>query len=865
MHTDYIAPVRTNMSLNRLTINRFIANIALLLTCLICYQTSWAQYKSITGTVVDSATQSPIQNTSLKIKGSSRGAITDAKGLFTVTVPISTKQIVFTHTGYNAITLHLTDETHQTYTVHMSLAYTRMSDVVVKYKKSKYRNKNNPAVELIRQVIDHKDSNQIRAYPYTTYREYEKKTISLDKIPTFLLKPKMLQKYRFLFDNIDSTKYPGKKLIPIYISETLTDNYYRRHPPKTKQILRGEKAVNYGEFIDMKGIANLLNRVYEPVNIYENNISLFTTMFLSPISTMAPTFYMYFITDTVVEDHIKLVKLNFMPRNPDDLLFRGTLYVTLDGHYAVKKAELMVSKHSNLNYVREFRVNLQYTRDTSQRYYLTLSDMIADFGVTKNTIGVFGERSFDFSQFTSPASLPDSIFKGPSVDTTVLVKNPNDTIWTQSRATPLTASEQKAYLNVDSLTGMKSYKRLMDYATVLTAGYKQAGPFEIGPLATFYTFNPVEGNKYRVGGRSTIHLSRRYFVEGYAAYGTTDQKWKYYGSATYSINNKSIIKYPYNYIQTSYQYDTRTPGQLDGFSQESSYSSIKRGDNTKWLYNHIFRINYVHEFGDHLSYNLGLRYWQQQPAGSIEYIYQKTPTDPDTVSSLTTTELSATLRWAPHEQYFEGKVGRGPIANKYPIFTFRYAHGVKGLMGGQYNYNDLHLNIYKRFYLSPFGYSDVTFDAGYITGKLPFPLLQIPTANQSYAYYIDQYNMMNFEEFVNDHYIGLDIDHYFNGFFFNKVPFLKWLKLREVIAGKILFGGVRDENNPALTADQMKFPTSGGLPATFILNNGPYIEASAGVTNIFKLVRVDMVHRFTYLNNPNVAPWGLRFRVKFDF
>jgi hypothetical protein len=63
-----------------------------------------------------------------------------------------------------------------------------------------------------------------------------------------------------------------------------------------------------------------------------------------------------------------------------------------------------------------------------------------------------------------------------------------------------------------------------------------------------------------------------------------------------------------------------------------------------------------------------------------------------------------------------------------------------------------------------------------------------------------------------------------------------------------------------------QFPvTSDGRPITYALGNTPYIEGSVGIENIFKLIRVDLVRRFNYLDNPEVTKWGIRARLKFDF
>jgi hypothetical protein len=292
--------------------------------------------------------------------------------------------------------------------------------------------------------------------------------------------------------------------------------------------------------------------------------------------------------------------------------------------------------------------------------------------------------------------------------------------------------------------------------------------------------------------------------------------------------------------------------------------SFKRGNNDKWLYNNIFRLDYVHELHSHLSYNFGFKWWEQTPAGTISYVTVNN-SGIDTIQQITTAEFSAGIRWAPHEQFYIGKLYRVPIINKNPIIAFTWTSGVKGLFRGQYTYQNLDLNFYKRFWEGPLGYTDITTDFGYIIGKVPFPLADIHHANQTYAYQLQSYNLMNFLEFVSDHYATAYIDHSFNGFFFNKIPLLKKLKWREVVEAKILFGGLRDENNPARNPEQIKFPFTDGQLETYSLTNVPYIEGGFGISNIFKLVRVDFIKRFTYLNHPEIPTWGVRVRTKFDF
>ena len=841
-------------------IKNFTISLIILLLCRPCT----LQAQLITGIVLDSLTHAPIPNVSLSLKTVSGGTLTGSDGSFRIRVAREHAEFIFTAMGYTSLNLDLRDSTSHHVTVFLSKSYTELSGFVVARKK-KYRNRHNPAVELIRLVIAGKSRNGPEGQSYLSFRQYEKTRLMVDEPPQLLTDNRLLKKYRFLFDNKDTLTMPGKLLIPIYMEEVISQNYYRQHPEKRKKMVIGRKNVDYGEYIDMRGISEALNRLYEDIRIYDNSIPVFTMQFTSPIADLSPTFYMYFIRDTIVENGVKLVRLDFTPRNPEDLLFRGTLYITLDGNYAVRKAELEVPPRINLNWVRDFKVTQDFQQGPGGHYQLASSDVAAFFSPLPRSRGLYGERTLSISQ-VSDSTLADTLLQGPRTDTLVQAQLQPTNFWVEGRTVPLSESESKVYSNTDSLVHMRSYKRLMDYITLFAAGFKSAGPFDIGPVSSFYTFNPIEGKRLRFGGRSNTKLSDRFYTSDYIAYGLKDQRWKYYTSVTYSFNHQSIYQYPFNYIQASYLHDTRNPGQENAFSQGSSFlSSFARGDNTRWLYNDIARLSYVHEFGNHLSYTFGMKYWQQHPAGSLTYIYQPGPNTADTIQTITTSELSVSLRWAPYEQFFQSKNGRSDIINKYPIMTLQYTRGVKGMFQGQYNYNAVHLRIYKRCYLSPLGFSDVTFDAGYLSGNLPFPLLIIPPANQTYYYTQNAYNLMNYGEFVSDHFAGVNIDHFFNGFFFNKVPLLKKLRLREVIAAKVLYGGVRDENNPALNPAQMKFPLTNGVNTTYVLGNQPYVEASVGIYNIFSIFRLDLVKRFTYLNHYDVSGLGLRISSNFSF
>jgi hypothetical protein len=828
----------------------------------------FAQTTTVSGTVTDAGTHKPLPYVTVSFLNTDVGTNTDNQGRYTLTTNQPYNRLKASFLGYKDASLPVVPGKQQIINIRLFPAPQQLKEVkVVAGKKPRYRNKDNPAVELIRQVIAHKKENRPESYPYVEYKEYDKMVFSFANVSPHLADKKFFRKYKFVIDNRDTTTVPGQSLLPIYLDEKLMQVYYRKEPEKTKTETLGEKKVDFGPAVDAEGVSQYFKHMYADIDIYDNSIFLILNNFLSPIADGAPTFYKFFITDTLVINNTKVVELSFTPRNTSDLLFEGKIYVTLDGHYAVQHAKLYVDKNINLNFVKSMHVFLDFAQNPDNRYHLSKSTLIADFGLTKTSNGgLYGVRTRTFADYVVDKPRPDSTYQNQELRTSDAAAHQSDQFWAQNRLDTLTVAESKVYKNTDSLRNMPSFRRTMDIATLLFAGYKGFGPFELGPANTFYSFNPVEGFRLRLGGRTTPELSKRYYFETYAAYGFKDEKWKYFLSATYSLNDKSIYKFPQNYIRASYQKDVTIPGEDLQFVEEDNFLlSFKRGNNDKYLYNDFYKLDYMHEYLNNFSYEFTFTNRTQSPAGSL-YFTNDLVNQPNNIIDLTTSEANLTLRYAPNEQFYQGKIYRIPIPNKYPVFQLSYIEGFKNVFNSSYAYQRIHAQIDKRFYESQLGFADVRVEGSKIFGQVPYPLLTIFRANQTYAYDLYSYNLMNFLEFVGDHSESINIDQHFQGFFFNKIPLFKKLKWREVASFKGIWGGVSDQNNPNLHPNLYQFPIAGnGQPITYALGNTPYVEASVGIENIFKFVRVDLVRRFTYLDHPDVAKWGIRTLVQFDF
>jgi len=844
-------------------------NCLIIFLSLSCFTYAQVTTTLVSGVITDSQTKQTIPAATVVFSGTTIGSSADNDGRFTLQGQGEYRQVKVSFIGYKTVSRAIEPGKSQIINIALVPDNQLLAEVVIKSgKKTRYRNKDNPAVELIRKVIAHKKFNELENYDFAEYHQYEKMMFALSDLSEHFKNKRIFKNYQFLFRQQDSSEIGGKNLLPVYMEEKISNNYFRKSPYSKKQVITATKQVKYdASFVDNQGLTTYFNSMYQDIDIYDNNIAMLGNQLLSPIADEAPSFYKFFITDTIKDVSPMLIELSYIPRNEADLLFTGKIYITMDGNYAVEKAILSVDKNINLNFVRQMQIVLSFDKGAEGKYHLAQSDLKMDFGLNKKKGGgIFGERVVILNNFVLNTPRSEQTYQGPEQVILPNADNMDNQYWQHSRPDSLKSSEDHIYHDIDSLQTIPSFRRTMKLLTFLLAGYYDFGLFEMGPANTFYNFNPVEGFRLRLGGRTTPELSKRYYFETYGAYGFKDQKWKYFLSSTYSLNNKSIYSFPQEYLRASFQHDTKIPGQELQFVQEDNFFlSFKRGINETWLYNDIFRFDYVHEYPNHFSYKFELQQWNQHPAGFLHFENNENG-QVNAVERLKTTQLSLELRYAPKEKFYQGKLYRTPIPDKYPIFTLRYQQGIKDFLGGQYSFENLTGNITKRFYLSQLGYADVSAEGGYMWGKVPFPLLDIAHANQTYALQLQSYNLMNFLEFVNDRYAAINIDQNFNGFIFNKVPLLKKLKWREVISFKALWGGLRSENNPANDPALLSFPkNSAGIPTTFTLNNGPYTEGSIGIANIFKVLRLDFVERFSYLNHPEVPKHGIRALVILQF
>jgi len=829
-----------------------------------CY--SLTQEKTIIrGIVTDASTGEPVPYVSVLLKGTSVGTLTDAAGKYLIETAVKATEIRFSFIGYDPVTRSINPGTTQTIDIMLNLTSITLDEVTVKPGKREYRNRNNPAVELIENVISHKSTNRPESFDFLQYEKYEKIQLALSNISEEFKKAPMFRKYSFIFDNTDTTKRIGNEILPIYLKESISDNFYRKAPEAKKEIIRARKAINLEEYLDSKGVTANLNYIFQNINIYDNEILFLTNKFLSPIAGTAPSFYRYYITDTITLKDTRCIRLFFEPRNPSDFLFHGDLYVTLDSSYAVRSIDIGINKNINIDWVQGISVKQDFENSGRNFWLLSREDISIDVGLVKNAPGLYVQRTVSYKDYVVNEAPADSIFAGPVVSEITDPSEGNPEFWEARRHVPLTRTERNLYLAADNLKKVQSFRNQMGLVMLATTDFLELGKVEIGPAGSFYSFNSIEGSRIRFGGRTTPAFSKKITFDGYGAYGFKDRTFKYNAGVTLSLTPRTIYQFPVKSVRLSYTKDTRIPGQELQFNQSDNFFlSFKRGENDKLLINNTLRFEYLNEFENHFSYLLGYNFTRQYPLGNLYYYKAGETPDADGRRNIDISEIYLNLRFAPNESFYQGKLYRDHFPNKYPVIQLNSAVG-SDFMKSSYDYLRLQMNISRRYYVSILGYTDVDLEAGKIFGRVSFPMLFIHAANQTYAYQRSSYNLMNFLEFVSDKYVSLNIDHSFNGFILNKIPLIKKLKFREIVTCKVIYGGIGRNNDPAYNDDLFRFPAgTDDTPLTFTLEKKPYVEAGVGLSNILRIFRVDLIKRFTYLDHPGISDLGVRVQFRLD-
>ncbi len=838
----------------------------------------------IRGVITDSLTNEPLMYITVQYEGKGVGGISNAQGEYEVETRSGWNELTFSAIGYVTKKVKFAPGT-KVLNVKMTADDIMLSEVVVKPKKEKYSRKNNPAVEFMKKVIANKKELKLEENDYYQYQKYEKMKMSINDVTPEKMEKGIYKKFSFFKDQVEVSPKTTKMILPISIKETGSRTIYRKNPKSKKTIIEGMNSTGIEEFFstgDMLG--TILNDVFSDINIYDDDIRLLQRRFVSPIGRGAISFYKFYLMDTLMVDKRECVHLTFVPQNSQDFGFTGHLYVVKDSTYAVKKCTMNLPKNTGVNFVENLDIVQEFEQLPDSNWVLTDDDMTVELAFVKGIQGLEVQRTTKYTDYNFD-EIEARLFrlKGNVIkESNMLAKS--DEYWAKVRQVPLTKKESTMDLFMNRIEQIPGFKYVIFGAKALIENFVETGSkdhpskFDFGPINTIITSNYVNGTRFRLSGLTTGNLHPHWSFSGYGAYGTKDRKWFYSAQAAYSFNKREYVlwEFPKHYLAFKYTYDVMSP-------MDKYLATDKDNVFVGWKWTTVDQMSYIRDAT--LTYELETpvgfsmqamaRLRNDEPAGGVLQYWKndgKTPGVWDETNTLikdiTTTELGISLRYAPGETFVNTKQRRVPVSLDAPQFTLSHTLGVKGVLGGEYNFNLTEASIRKRFWFGSWGKLDVTLRAGAQWNKVPFPLLNLPMANLSYiTQHNESFNLINNMEFLNDRYGSLALTYDMNGKLFNRIPLIKKLKWREIFRIRGLYGTLTDKNNPYKShdSDLFLFPMRNGQPTSFVMGKTPYVEASVGIYNIFKLLHIEYVRRLTYTDIPGVKKDGIRFMILMIF
>lgn len=841
--------------------------------------------QNITGTVTDEKTGAALPFVNVFYDGG-HGVQTDSAGHYSL--PKKNGKLYFSLIGYVSKSFVIKEATRLD--VALSVDNIELGVAVVKSKKTKYSRKNNPAVIMMQKVIAAKKKSDLSVHPYYSYNKYQKLTFALNEISDKVFEEGGLKKVPFLKEHVEVCPETGKKILPISVDETVTQLIYRKNPKSEKQIILGQRSNGINDLLSTGDIlTTLIKDCFTDVDIYDDEVRLLQYPFHSPISTRsAISFYRYFIEDTVMIGKDKCFELSFTPNNPQDFGFSGTLYIMADSSYRVRKIEMGIPRHSDVNYVDNMMITQEFAQLPSGEQVLITDEMLVQLKIAKFIQRFQVKRLTEYSDY-SLEPIPDKKFKfnGVVKKEPYAMMQDND-FWKNYRAEDLTKSESSMDALVKRLSNIKGFKAILFVGKAFIENFVETSvspehpsKVDIGPINTMITQNFVDGLRLRASAQTTANLNPHWFLKGYVAYGFKDERWKGMGEVTYSFNKKAYLprEFPVNNLTFTYSNDVMSPS--DKFmptDKDNVFTSFKWDKVDHMMYYENYRLFYDREWNNGLRFTTFFRRSKNTPTASLFYQPLNGINVPDAsgqnITNFVTSEFNVGVRYQPGATWINTKQRRIAANNDAPIFALNHTVGIKNLFGGQYNYNYTEAEIYKRFWVGSWGKIDNDIRAGVQWNKVPFPLLIMPAANLSYIMEDNTFNLINNMEFLNDRFVSYMVSWDINGKILNRIPLIKKLKWREYIGCNVLWGMLSDKNNPYCNANDKnlfylpgRFNSDGSYTAiSHVMDKKvPYVEAIVGIHNIFKLLHIEYVRRLTYIDRPGTSKWGIRFMFRATF
>ena len=825
-----------------------------------------AQITYVSGIVTDSLTKEPMPFVSVYFRGTQNIQTTNEDGYFSIKTNSDSKELIISSVGYKDYVFPVVRGEKYDISAKLVSEEYAMEEVVIKPKRERYKRKGNPAVDFVKKVISAGEKNSLEEKDYYSYDQYDRLTLAFNDFNETKKEKPIFRKFQFLFDYVDTSEISGKPILTVSIKERNSKIYYKKSPKVKKQYIEAIRRMGVDDMLNQESMQQFYDEIFKEVDIYDNQINLMLTRFVSPLSNIATSFYKFYLLDTLTIDNERCVDLGFAPHNSESNGFVGHLYVTLDSTYFIKKVDMNVPKDINLNYVETMKIKQEFIRTEDGLRIKKLDDAMVEMKIMPGIQGLHVRRLIGCNNFSFDAHADSAVFKmeGEVIEDKYALSYPEQ-YWEDNRMIPLKKKENSVDKILARLRENKVFYWSEKILTSLVSGYVPTSPnskFDLGPLNTTISGNGVEGARFRFGGMTTPNLHKRIFLDSYVAFGTRDKRFKYKADFIYSfIDKKEHYKeFPIHQLRISHKYDINQLGQQYRFTNKDNiFLALKRMHDIRSTYLRTSEIEYMREHNHGLSYKIGFAFKTEEATKWVQFIDGYG----NSFKKYDQADFNINLRYAYKERFYQTKGNRYPINKSSPIIMVNHGMGWKGFLNSKYNYQRTDINLRKDFWFSTYGHLNTVLSFSKVWTKTPYTALIIPDANLSYTIRSQSFAVLNPIEFVFDNYAAWELEYFANGIIFNHIPYIKYLKIREVLSFKGFFGYLSDKNNPDKDPSLWRFPDVNQ-------NNRwnpklPYMEVGVGLDNILSILRIEYVFRVTYRDLPNINKGGVRIELHFSF
>ena len=436
-----------------------------------------SQVLTLSGTVRDAVTNSPLPAANIRVLGTTKGTVANSMGVYRLALERDRFTVVYSFIGYRSDTLHLSLEQSTEYSPRLQLSAIQMSEVLVTNE--------DPAIAIMREVIQRKKEWIANLQSY----EFEAFTRLVMRRDTAIAA----------------------------ITESYSTGYWRQGDTLREVIRQIRKTENLSGGVRV-AVGGFI------VNFYDDNINFTGFHFVGPTSPEAFDYYDFKLVKTRQRDEIPVYTISVTPKSRITPLFRGKLDVIGDT-YSLVAVDMSPNEAFTIPFVS--RLDLRYTQQFGfyeNRYWMPMD--IGLSGVIEVGLAGFSfpriivEQASVIYDFKINRQLPDSIFRKAHRIELSNAQKFDSLFWAQHDVLPLTQEEQKAY-------------KVLDSTQTLAKQFEPSGPLAGLTSSLFNTlsygrirYNRAEGLYIGVRGSRDSIIGGVAF-SGSLGYGFSDKRAKY--------------------------------------------------------------------------------------------------------------------------------------------------------------------------------------------------------------------------------------------------------------------------------------------------------------------------------------------------